>query len=369
MNDSSGHRDRRWSGGWSKHGHGFLRAGNAQPRVVRRHKKKIDKLDLSHQVVDSLVLTDCQINELNCEGTVFLAELQLVGCMLHETVFRGALLPDNARMTGCSFGSAVPPSNDLGSTTFAAGTSRANGGAIENNTLRHLRFECCKFDGYTTFNNRRFTRSPTWYRCTFGRPPAFLGAEMHPGARFDDCTFQVPDLTGFGAVRDSSQIGSDSIRAFRALRKSALNSGDLKLANDFNVLEMKTRRKTPNATRTERVLLSLYGLVSEYGSSISRPIAVLAAGLAMLALIVCVVSHFTLGLSDWPVSGSIRLVVGQALIPFSAFQFDYVTPRELSGWASSGPEWAMLVPSASASILTLSALALFLFAVRRRFVG
>jgi len=308
-----------------------------------------DDVDLSNTVIKDPLIVDGVTfrGKVFFEGTFFHGDVLFTNCVFEGPVLlRGAHVPERLQFKKCVFRSLF---------SLAAGQSKPGGRAkaTEEITLRHVNFHESAFHGYTTFNNREFTRSPDFSETRFFRPPQFQNAIVHPGIKLDGAEFAVPT----GATEDELR---DAVRAFRRLRTIAQEIGAVDRYNEFLARELQTRRISASTSFTEKLVIGAYWLISDYGRSISRPpifLVVLTAILALIGSVLC-------GISNLP--AMLGFLVSQSFVPFGALASDFLPPGALAaGFAQWG--LALRAISAAQSLLTLTTVALFLFALRRRF--
>lgn len=287
--------------------------------------------------------------DVNLDGAELLGSVTFERCTFKKLVaLRGVSAPDRISFIDCEFRSAF---------SLAAGTSRAGNEPVENTTLRHVKIQGCTFHGYTTFNNREFTRSPDFSDTRFFRPPQFQNVTMHPGVKLEGMSTPIPNTTDV-------KVLDEAIRAYRRLASMSRELGIPERYSEFNALELRTRMRSPRTSVTERALIAGYWAVSNFGRSISQPfIFLMIVSLALVAAAL-VVSGSADG-DAWRASAA--LVINGALQPFSTVVPDFAVGQVLV----RGREWADALLRGFGvleSFAALSALSLFLFALRRRFL-
>lgn len=156
------------------------------------------------------------------------------------------------------------------------------------------------FSDSAQFKGRRFLDRASFDRTTFVGLPAFRGAEFGQGTSFSGAVFNwraklrkswwkrviarwlprfAPQSWREALVSDNEYMEGVE-REFRALRQRADNLHAKSLALVFHKQELKARHSRigdPDVPWFEGVLGRLYGLVSNYGDSLSKPIVAFAA--------------------------------------------------------------------------------------------
>jgi hypothetical protein len=319
---------------------------------VEYSDERFDAIHFRNCVVNSeLVFENCTFTGIvDFDGSKFQFPLRFTNCTFQQYVlFRGASLADRTRFESCRFRTGA---------SFAAGYSTAGAGdEHEVNELRHVRFRSCEFNGYVTFNNRTFVRSPDFSHSTFGAPPHFQNATVHRGAMFDGAEFLVP----------SSFEEEELARAamgFRCLQRVADEMGDRARHHEFVAKELQVRRRLDTTQDFEKAIITIYQIVSDFGRSILRPIVFLV----IIGGIMCVLTGIATYVADSTAStGDIVLfVVQQSLRPFSILESDYQAPSSLSATYAE-LRGLMVLISTLQGLAQLTAAALFLFAIKRRF--
>ncbi len=169
--------------------------------------------------------------------------------------------------------------------------------------------------------------------------------------------------------------------SFRTLKKVAEEKGNFLLSQTYYRFEVRTRVKRPKIAFWEKVAARLYGLSSDYGSSIARPfvsLAVILVGFAAIYLALAI----EVNLVDWQdrvalQSGlfqSIDFSLANVFRPLSALSTDTLGEEEARRLSvkllrHSGEAFGLIVTAISI-VQSLTGIVLaFLFglAVRRRF--
>lgn len=166
----------------------------------------------------------------------------------HWTFFQNATFSANTSFQGATFSSWAL----FESTTFSKGSSFS-----KTTFCSLISFVNAQIYGPTTFANAVFAHEP----------PQFFGAKLHEGAVFRNVKWPFPS-------KDAKNAGIfiDSYERLKLEMDKLKKHGD---ELDFFVLELKSRRKLvgdwlsrPDAA----IAFMLYGLLSDYGRSYSRPL-------------------------------------------------------------------------------------------------
>ncbi|MCO1575132.1 pentapeptide repeat-containing protein [Crossiella sp. SN42] len=167
-------------------------------------------------------------------------------------------------------------------------------------TLADVDLRWCHFAGAHQLDKLRlegrspFNRPPRWQT---GRawPPVWrwtsrrVLAEEHPW-RAGRCKSSgwANTLPSFGDAVPSSTaerppVGPERLAVvYRSLRKAFEDAKNEAGAGDFYYGEMEARRHAPSTSLPERILLTMYWLISGYGQRASRALAILAATIGVL---------------------------------------------------------------------------------------
>ncbi len=300
-------------------------------------------MDFSWRTIEDDVLYsgECFEQVLNFEGAEIRGKVEFDRCTFKEFVhFRGALLPQRVHFLNCVFENGA---------SFAAGNGRESDGERMNDELHHLNFEGSVFDGYVTFNNRNILRSANFRRCTFRQPPHFQNSELHSGTKFEGSEFAGPRRS-----MDNLAL-SRFAAAYRRLSILMRERGDTRLSTLFHSLEMSARRISSETSLAERIMLTIYWAVSDYGSSISKPFWFL--------LIVSLLNSIFLWAFGVDFRSAAGFVANQTFSPFSGA----VWPDALGTPPVNNPHISYAAVSALQGVGVGTSVSLFFFALRRRF--
>ncbi len=301
-----------------------------------------------HGVAD---FQDCHFSWwVRFDGARFLAGGNFHGVRFRFTSFRGVLFQADALFLRSDF------------TEFADfRRSRFSGNAIfEGDPGRELgcrfqdvSFEGAVFEGRANFNNRLFQNSTDFSRAVFVRAPEFHNSRLHQDFRCDEARFE--DL------RSAHAPG-----AYRTLRLAMGRIHDRALQSLFFSLEWRSRHRRGELRGGVRVVSALYGLISDHGRCLTRPLA----GLLALPLFFLPVYALVAGAAglDPPWVELFRFSVEQMLRPFAVW-----SDIQADGASSWLPGALIRFPIALRGLALVQSLAgitfflLFLLAVRRRF--
>jgi uncharacterized protein YjbI with pentapeptide repeats len=179
-----------------------------------------------------------------------------------------------------------------GAANFKGGAETESG--IRNVTVHSAKFDDAVFQGEVNFRNREFQDDTSFDGATFKRAPSFHGSEFHPktsftGARFEwrsglrlapwkriaVSRFPFQSQNALQSLRlDNRYLAgvSDSFRVLTTLAKEIESS---ELAFAFHREEQRSkhdRSAGSDVPRSEAFFGAMYGLFSDYGGSLSRPL-------------------------------------------------------------------------------------------------
>ncbi|MCO1575499.1 pentapeptide repeat-containing protein [Crossiella sp. SN42] len=170
-------------------------------------------------------------------------------------------------------------------------------------TLADVDLRWCRFAGAHQLDKLRlegrspFNEPPGGWQIGLAWPPVWrwtsrrVLAEEHPwraGRRKSGgWTKNLPDSHGVVFdVAERPPVGPERlVVVYRSLRKALEDAKNEAGAGDFYYGEMEARRHAPSTGFLERVLLTVYWLVSGYGQRASRALAVLAATIGVLFIL------------------------------------------------------------------------------------
>ncbi len=240
-------------------------------------------------------------------------------------------------------------------------------------------FRRAQFEETTNFANRHFLDRIDFFDSIFGSAPEFHGCTLH-----QDTTF--PPIENF---KDTSSATAE--RAYRTLRLAMKQQEAHEEEAIFWALEQRSKRSKLNLNRPKDwfpLLLSWgYDLVSEYGLNATRPLGWLICWLLLYGLLVydnlnekaaCWKSH--VHAEQWlanPGKTFLREIWGscEQIISFSIAQSarpffiwgDYGGTDITTALGASAFEFWVKVAATFDSAVSLTLVALFILAVRRRF--
>ncbi len=220
--------------------------------------------------------------------------------------------------------------------------------------FQRIFFSGAKFKGGVSFENRQFEATSSFDGAIFENLPYFHGCKFHQGTSFHE--------TAFLKTKGGNNKATAALeQAYRTLK---LAMETLRARNEeatFFALEMECRRNRSDVPPIERFAATLYKNLSDYGRAVDLPLLWLLALANISFLVFGIVALAT----DTP--DSVHLVsftFEQMFRPFYVWSMSPVgTAPEL---VTRNP---MLIPLLASlqSLATLSLLALFLLALRRRF--
>lgn len=229
-----------------------------------------------------------------------------------ETQFSGSVLFGEAQLAGKA--------------DFHGDYGAENGNA---RSFKVVSFQDALFGGPADFSNREILKTANFRVQQFTKAPSFAGSRLH-----QDTTF--PSQEHF--LDRSSERAPDS---YRVLRLAMENQRDRLNEGMFYALEQESRRRSGNMSWIERTISLGYGMGSEYGLEILRPLLWLIGGiLATSAALVAVWFHFhadpTSGTELWDVIfDTLWFSAKQSFVPFEALRAKdviYSFNPDGSGW-------------------------------------
>ncbi|WP_428554391.1 pentapeptide repeat-containing protein [Pseudomonas edaphica] len=170
------------------------------------------------------------------------------------TRFNGAKFGPNINFSDCTFRQAVCFESIQDTTKDAVAWTPYD---PTSKTFNWISFERCLFNGPVSFKNREFRDTALFDGARFKHTPVFFGCTLHQDMSFKDVKF--PQTTG-----ENSRI-----RIYRNLRLSFSQLQAAQEEQHFFQLEMAENRHSLTGQR--RWLFYAYELLSNYGSSLSRP--------------------------------------------------------------------------------------------------
>ncbi len=225
---------------------------------------------------------------------------------------------------------------------------------VKSNLFLKLSFANTTFGDQVSFENRRFLQSASFEGCTFESAPIFHGCTLHQGMRF-------PSRKKFIDV-----TSPHAAQAYRTLKISMAQFGARQEEAMFYALEHASLRSLSSTPRTQKLVSWVYLLAADYGESFLRPLAwltgttlvfwMLYVGLALLSP----TPNKLLGVC-------LNFTIEQLVRPFSVWQVSGGTTIKSLFLTDPGLLVVLRVLSTVQSTLSVIFLALFIFALRRRF--
>jgi uncharacterized protein YjbI with pentapeptide repeats len=306
-------------------------------------------------------------------------------CVFHGPVdFRTVVFNKSATFAGCKFhdGARFEDADFSGALTVSFDRShfmkRVSFRAGAKPSLNRAFFRSAVFEGHAGFEGREFRSSLIFRNAKFHHAPRFQDAKISfesvfPGLDgFLDWRLTPKEVSG-QAIEKQHEYFEGASQAYRTLRY-AMRAQD---AHDeearFWELEMRTKERALAWSASEwlpKLFSKLYGLTARYGNSIARPLCWWAAVWAVFAFVIY--ASF-----QWPG------VLHGAALQLSDFSFQQ-TIRPFGVWSEEGKRTVILLIGEGASltdaqvlalrvlatvqsVVSLTLIALFGFAVRRRF--
>lgn len=206
-----------------------------------------------------------------------------------------------------------------------------------------------------TFSNIKFGHRTEFSECTFEKAPTFIETEFSKHAFFPNNTFLSNEPY--------------HISTFQYLKKEMQEQHNFQDMAQFFRLEQRCRREQ-SKNKAERFFSTAYDFISRYGTSVSRPLFLLSVVIALFFFTHLFWIYSLPGTPEYKqyltssnvIDESIRATIEPLTRPFSVWSIRYNIPL----WAKNSPTWFRAAASIH-SLLSLSFLALFFLAIRRRF--
>jgi hypothetical protein len=121
-------------------------------------------------------------------------------------------------------------------------------------------FEDAEFQDTSSFESAQFREVGHFSRANFlAKSPSFLGVDQKTTLIFRETTFATPTGT------------SEELEHYTALKQLAESQGHYSQALDFHAKELEARQRSKTEGSSRRLVTLLYGLLSDYGRSFTRP--------------------------------------------------------------------------------------------------
>jgi uncharacterized protein YjbI with pentapeptide repeats len=287
------------------------------------------------------------------------------------THFDDAKLGDRSSFTDAKF---------LGEATFSVrDVDKANP------NFQRINFSKARFFGPCSFENRKFTANASFNDAEFHDLVKFHGCTFHQGMSFHKTDFHK---THGGYDAEGFEIDSETEKLERAYRTLKLGMETLRARNEeamFFAKEMECRRNRSDIGLFEHFVAFVYKKLSNYGQSILRPFLCLLGFTVFMAAVYYLIGRATLSdvaldiFYGLPFPMDIATItLEQIFRPFAiwapqvdcdieggvdAVHISRVTRFELM----CNNSYLIAILASVQSLATLSLLALFLLALRRRF--
>jgi uncharacterized protein YjbI with pentapeptide repeats len=275
-------------------------------------------------------------------------------------MFERASFSGDARFQAASFGGVAT----FEGASFArrAGFSSTGGETDRAAAIFSIvNFVGAQFSGEVLFHNRKFLHATDFRRACFECAPKFHGCTLHQDTFF-------PKQANF---RDRG--GAEAALAYRTLKHAMASVHARDEEAKFYVLEQKSLLRDKDTPRSTKFFSVLYWLAADYGQSVLRPLfgalvtsaAFFAIYVAFLLIYLDPTSRFVFPTIDfWDL---LRFSLRQVFRPFEVFSLRVAAPAEAVHEVLRVAPLPLALLAALHSVLTLSFLALFLLALRRRF--
>ena len=218
-----------------------------------------------------------------------------------------------------------------------------------------------------------FPKLATFYRSRFGGRAVFINRCFLDTTRFDGVVFEVaPEFhnavlhqdTSFSGTQFLDKRGARGVDAARAYRTLKLAMESVRARDEearFYAYEQQSLRNRKDTARSIKLFSWLYEKTANYGQSFLRPLAWLVG--TFVAFLLVYFAALTGPTTTWADFGAVlRFGLQQVFYPFAAFRLEGSLAKAVGGV----PLWLAFV-AAGHSFLTITFLALFLLALRRRY--
>ena len=232
-------------------------------------------------------------------------------------------------------------------------------------------FTNANFFGLCSFENRTFASSASFDGTVFHDLVEFHGCTFHQGMSFHKSEFLKTKENKFDNRKENDKATEALERSYRTLK---LGMENLRARNEeamFFALEMECRRNRGDVPRIERIAAMLYKHLSDYGQSIRWPLSWLGGVTVIMGSIYFYLLWATFSPAPTDIWGGAPKV--KSVVAFTVeqmFRPFYVWSKDSAGIRLNlFDDSALLIPLLASlqSLATLSLLALFLLALRRRF--
>lgn len=291
-------------------------------------------------------------------GTTFLAKAMFDGLICKDiSNFFGAMFGANASFQRSIFNSDV----DFSNTTFAklAFFTSAN---FSGPTVFHkasftskVVFESAKFSSLADFRKVDFAHDISFNNAEFGTTTLYTDAKFResPPTYFGSGLHQNTDWWGISWPKPkTSKVANSYVRAYERLKLEM--DGLRKIDDELNFLALELQCKAVRDRGLKACLIRIYGLISDYGRSIWRPL--------LCMFLVWLSGFLSTYLSCTLTAGRAAAISASNLVGFFGFNRAYIE----SGVLQTLPEWTKIL-FASQTLLAAPLLFLALLALRNRF--
>jgi len=273
----------------------------------------------------------------------------------HEARFRKSEFSGDTHFNEASFGQSAwfDRCQFFEDVNFIGGGQKTVAGPLNNNTFGYLTFENARFFKGVTFDNRTFQFSTNFKNCVFSIAPNFHNCVLHQNTDFGSLSDrQFPDTRSEHAPR-----------AYRTLKLSMENVRAWQEAARFFALELESIRSRKSTPLSVKIISFLYKHVSSYGQRIDLPILWLVCSTLIFFIIYVDVLLFPgVGWMGW--KSAATLALRNLIYPISVWQSS--PAKEISTVSEEGL-FVIRLLSTLQWIISLGLIAMFIFAIRRRF--
>jgi len=279
--------------------------------------------------------------EAQFSGHAGFGEAQFSGrAWFEEAQFSGDARFEKAQFSGCA--------------GFDSTGDTSTPEAIRANTFHFVGFENVVFNGSVSFLNRQFLSTTSFKGCVFNQAPGFHNCALHQETNFVGTQFL--DTTSEG-----------SVEAYRTLKLAMENVRARQEEAMFYALEQQSLRTRKDTPWNVWAMSHLYHLTASYGQSFLRPLGWLA-GITLVAFGVYF-AYVTLACHSHCSGGYLGEVgfftVAQLVRPLGVWTAE--GRAALSPILGGNLPFVIMVIATFQSLISVSLVALFLLALRRRF--
>lgn len=278
-------------------------------------------------------------------------------------------------------GSIREPQADLGAVDFRSTSfksqQRASAADFSGRAFRgKADFQHALFDGVAYFEREAFKEDVTFRLAKFSQPKPSIGSFRISRK------FPFFDTVAVQSRQNDSEAAHLYERAFSNLKDFMKDAGSSRFEKKFHIYELRARRARSDSEVgfAERTFSYAYDIFSQYGESISRPLAWLLIIPFIFALIYLAIG-LRFGLSDAWAATEFSLqqifrpffIWGQPVAvdvskpEYDNWQYKYLLDADGSDWDPWGRSVFIKMIAVSESILALTLSFLLALSIKRRF--